>query len=474
MTRRDEAGCNRESSDEPSGALPRKLDRRTFLAGAGSAVLGAVLFDQLRPRDASADTASSPADVLRVYVISIDSLDPAEVTGGLMQNVAGLRAEGIWYESVSVLPSSTIQNHAAMFTGALPQRNGIAWNFRDTRLVPERFQVANLFTRLEKEEHTVNTFFYTNFEGMEILFKSTESTESDPPPPPDGGFTADPVTNFAVKALTTPGRQFGLLHLVDVDTVAHSQYPDESAARAARDEAIKNIDLRLGGFIDRLKNGGVWSQTILFVVSDHGMEFARNRIDPVARINAIKNDDGTQKYEHGEHYDVWNEQGAFYLTVRKPPEDPEHTKRVEEMASVLELTEGVALVATRQSTPSLADLGLDIKQGEFGYVRVGTIDPWVDIVLFAKTGYTFLPLFFGLHGHPLAQRNVLLISGGHPWLHEHPKEFMGFNQPAENKPADPVGRPSILSVAPTVAWLFDLIQEDYYANAPLDRAFNRS
>lgn len=68
----------------------------------------------------------------------------------------------------------------------------------------------------------------------------------------------------------------------------------------------------------------------------------------------------------------------------------------------------------------------------------------------------------------------LMVAGGHPWLTRRKgRSIVGFEKPTAAKPADPVGRPSVLSIAPTIAWLFGLGRRPYYENRPLIEAFDR-
>lgn len=458
-----------------AGTLSRRDLVKAGTGLAGGLALGG--FHSLPARAAAAFKADeAQADDLRVYVVSIDSLDPVEVIPELMPNVAALRAEGIWYQSVGVLPSSSVQNHVAMVTGALPQDNGFVQNSLSNQNFGDN--VDHLFTRLAKERSDVSTRFYTNWSSFNALF-AARGKDGEDEVRPAGGFDPDPVGRFQEWALSTSGPQFGLLHLVDADAIAHAlptpepgQAPSLAAARAEREAAIRGIDVRLGELVRALSTTNIpgtdetaWSRTIVLLVSDHRMEFAPQNgwifIDLQLALGednylaGLSNAaDGTCRT--GDFCTISNEQGGLFVGV-----NPKETDKIEAIAGEFQGIDGVALVATRQSTPSLADLGLD-------QALVG------DIVVFAKEDHTFLPLFFGIHGHPLAQPNVLFVAGAHPWLADRPMEFVGFEQPTESKPANPVGRPSVLSVAPSVAWLFGLPEVSYYENDRLPFAFNRS
>lgn len=102
------------------------------------------------------------ADPLRVYVVTVDSLDPAEVTPTLMPNLAALRAGSTWYEQGrAVLPAETLPNHVAMMTGVLPERNGVVannlWDDREPQVesrmpeTPADLVGDTLYTALERD-----------------------------------------------------------------------------------------------------------------------------------------------------------------------------------------------------------------------------------------------------------------------------------------------------------------------------------
>lgn len=191
-----------QKRSEPTAATA--MDRRDFLAHAGSLAVAAVLFDTwARPGGASA--ATSGPDDLRVYVIAIHSLDPVEVTTDLMPSLSRLRANGIWYESVSVLPASSVQNYAAIVTGALPQTNGFVHNELGCGL-GQKFSVDHIFTRLANEK---------------------------------GSYAPGVVKTFWTS-------DAGFMHLQAADAVAHDAPPGPETARATRKAAIVHYDTRLG------------------------------------------------------------------------------------------------------------------------------------------------------------------------------------------------------------------------------------
>lgn len=449
----------------PPGTLTTRSRRdvlRDAALLAGGIALGGL--DAVTRTARAGSRQPSSGDALRVYVIAIDSLRPDEIDAERTPTLWSLRAGGTWYESVSVLPASSTQNYAAMFTGALPQDNGFPWN--PVAYSPpheQEFRLDHLFTRLERESgHDVRTFAFSNTRGVEMFGTGGQQL------PDAGGQRLDPFSDFTAEALHPGSRQqFGFLHLGDPDLVAHAlPTPNpgtgvvHDAARAEREAAIRHIDSRLAEFVATLTAVGLWSRTVLVVVSDHGMDF----VTPAGWVNfdAALVAAGYNPPDTGEELRDYNvpsdPDGSVFIEVTDDA-------NIEHVADVVRRTHGVASVATRFSTPSLADLGVDmVKYPEFHS----------DVLAFAAEGHTFNPAFVGIHGHPLTQANVLIVAGGHPWLAERKGQTVdGFDKPSADKPVSPVGRPSVLSLAPTVAWLFDLGRRSYYENSRLVEAFDR-
>ena len=93
----------------------------------------------LQPRAGAATTDAS--DSVRVMLVSIDALDPAELDelddGGnpIAPTLVSLREQGTWWtEARGVMASETLPNHVAMATGTYPGTNSIPGN--DGRLQP--------------------------------------------------------------------------------------------------------------------------------------------------------------------------------------------------------------------------------------------------------------------------------------------------------------------------------------------------
>ena len=75
---------------------------------------------------------------------------------------------------------------------------------------------------------------------------------------------------------------FAALYVSEVDSEGHTHGPDSPEVN----EAIARVDLAIGHLIDGLRAAGLWHQTTLVVVSDHGMSLvpAHQVIDGAALL----------------------------------------------------------------------------------------------------------------------------------------------------------------------------------------------
>jgi type I phosphodiesterase/nucleotide pyrophosphatase len=409
----------------------------------------------------SSQALASDPSALRVYVIVVDGLNPAEV-GLTTPTLAALKAAGTWYEnSLSVMIAETLPNHAAMMTGVVPQKNGIVANdYSGGRMQdPKLLLVPTLVTRLETDCAAVNTATVMSKTYLYNIFKANDGT--------DGGvvqkqadFHPDiqpkiPVSDHAPDLLTmqsfldwvvkTPGPQFAFVNLGDVDRSGHADPTGNTGLPALRQAVIEDTDTLLGMLVQALKLQGAWESTVLIVVSDHSMDWSLplNYVSLGAALTAA-NVGGFTLVQNG---------GAEIVNLANP------ANTAAAAAAVLAVP-GVDRVLTGATTPSLANFGLD-------HPRSG------QIIAFAEPGWRFsdpsntsnpIP---GNHGHAVTQRNVLLVSGRHPALAA--PGVVSTNPAATFTP--PLGTYGSMSVAPTVAALFGL-GDAGYDGSKLDAAFS--
>lgn len=463
------------------------------------------------PADPRAAAEDPP---LRVYVLVVDGLLPSQI-GLRTPTLNQLKGEGTWWEQArAVLPAETLPNHAAMATGVIPRRNGIIANqfnrgqvYREYMQYPEFWQADTIVTRLERAYGgAIDTATILSKEYLYGLFRGEHPGAADPLPQLEADFHWDPRTQPAyivspsahatdvasVDALlgwieaekASPRPQFALVNLGDVDRAGHADAEGVAPAAADRaasgdDElsglfsspfqqvALEDTDAQIGRVVQELKESGAWENSVLMVLSDHGMDWgAQHQFADTAGALA--------KAGYEKSIDSGRRNGDFTLVAGGGSElvyvyDP---RDVDAMARVLCGVEGVAVVATREPVEglpsgcrrrSLAELGLDHPYSP-------------EIELFMEPGWRStgtdasanpLP---GNHGHAVTQHSVLMVAGGHPAV-KAGGSIPGERVYARGDLAPPAG-PGVLSVAPTVAGLFDIgAPPGGYDAPPLAEAF---
>jgi ectonucleotide pyrophosphatase/phosphodiesterase family member 5 len=427
----------------------------------------------------------------RVYMITVDGLNPAEVGPTLTPNISALRSQGTWWEQArAVFPAETLPNHVSMSTGVLPQDHGIVANKywqpnwsaaqRADMSQPELLEADTLTTRLERScdgtggisTATVmsKTYLYDIFRGEAADPDDTSrQREADYHPRfpayiPLSDHIVDSVTMDAfrtwVSEQSSDVPQVGWLNMGDVDRSGHV---DEGAALAGgaltsiRQAAIEEADAQIGMLVDDLQQSGAWEDTVLIINSDHRMDWGTQNKE--LNLQTILTNAG---FDSSDFQTVGNggTGGAYVLQ----PED------IEPMARAIAAAPGIDFVATPDPVPGLdnptrAELGIEDPRSP-------------QITAFVKPTYHFnegdanyLP---GNHGHPFTQPSVLLVAGGHPMLDDTPESVAGETvyDPGQRLFAPPAGGPGNLSPAPTIAGLLGIGEPaGGYARPPLREAF---
>ena len=478
------------------------------LVAVGSAALGS-----LAP--ASGDTGSLAPAPKRIYVVVVDGMRPFDVTPALMPRLTELKAQGTWYSDArAVFPTETLPNHSAMMTGVVPFRNGIVGNkylpqgpnvnggqYNDS---PSHFLSDTLVTRLERscgpavETATTlsKTYLYRAFAGEPESAGPDRQLEADfhwAPSPviPVSEHSPDAATletGFLpwMRSHSTP--QFAFVNLGDVDRAGHAdnggntlvdsnpndgKAPDPGDERVERQNGFQratmsDTDTLLGRFVDELKDSGAWDETVLILLSDHGMNWADQShwIDTAFVLQNTQRVDNTGPYRRATDFLVVNNGAADGVYMRE--NDPAERRH---MVEAIRNEAGVERVFVDSDDMSSAGSAPQHPRSAYGLQG----DRAADIVVIAKPGYSFnqfrtpnsdpstnpVP---GVHGHAVTEHSALLVTGGHPSLASAgpggaAKTVDGvpvWPIPADRAPLAPNGGPGTLSIAPTVAALTGL------------------
>lgn len=268
---------------------------------------------------AKAAPASAPA-VRHVIIISVDSLMPTVYLNPdqhrlKVPNLRELVRNGAYSTGArSVFPTLTYPAHTSMVTGVNPGSHGIftngaddpdgrlsgmsRWYTEDIR-VPTIYQVAKArglrtgiiywpVTVGAKADAIVPEFWRTldgSVEDQKLLRamstpglldavarKFPDFYDTFRPPRVEDV----PPTHVAVHLIETLKPHLLLLHIFDVDHRTH----DHGIFSPEAKRAIETADTQIGRVIEASKRAGTWQNTVLVIVSDHGMVPYHQRVRP--------------------------------------------------------------------------------------------------------------------------------------------------------------------------------------------------
>lgn len=407
---------------------------------------------------------------LGVFVIVVDSLMPEEIGAVLTPTptMAGIRDAGTSYtESRAVFSAETIPNHVAMMTGAHPQNSGIPtnnyWNRqgdpseRDLSL-PSELEVRTLFTRIKQEcpnlrtaaamskDYLYEVFTDCGFSGSDCGINVAPDQHFDPTAhptfiPQPAGLTPD-ITTMEAALAQLPDADFLFINLGQVDRTGHADETGVLGPPLLRNLVMQETDLQIRRFIMALQQAGRWERSVVFIVSDHGMDWSQplNFINTTPAVGAFDlfaiDNGGTNNY---------------YLTNAA---DPMRNSKLMMARAALLATPGIENVWYTQINPMDGDITALLP--DFLHARHENLG---DLVASAEPGFRFsessqqsnpIP---GNHGHKITLHNTFIIGGGAPFVRA--QTISEPDEPVDHFERRP-GQSENIDVAPTVAWLFGM------------------
>ncbi len=452
-------------------------------------------------------------DKLSVVVVVLDSLMPSDLDSGLMPNLQALVDAGTVYEqSRAVFSAETIPNHVAMMTGVVPARSGIPTNnFWDKAVSPDAATDEDLSLPKELTAHTLFTHIANRCPNLstgaalskkylfEIFCGDEPAAEGDLScadltypndnpatynrqpdnywdptsspvylPSPDE-HTPDIATMQEALA-QLPDSDFLFINLGDIDRSAHAAGAEFRLAVSA------DTDLQLGLLVDALQSSGRWDNTVMLVVSDHGMDYSPLGLDAI-NVQPALDALAACGYEPMFAVDNGGTDSLYVTNLAATEEARRATLRaaraclVEPDGAACAAVEGVC-GAIDYSSSELLPRARPILAG--WYTQADPADPdgsmpasimsahenLGDLVLVAADGIKFsernlsanpIP---GNHGHLETLHNFMLVTGGSSLVRPGVSVAASVADPG---PLDRLPEQSEnIDVAPTVAWLLGL------------------
>lgn len=246
-----------------------------MIARAVAVLLGLIAFA------AAPIVAAQPSQSARrptVILVSIDGFRADYLDPGLTPHLSRLAEEGVSAAMRPSFPTLTFPNHYTLATGRHPDRHGIVGNsmvdaelgefsLRDTAAVADgRWwdEAEPIWVTAERAGLPTATLFWPGSEAEILGVRPRDWL------PYDKGLPGDARVDRLLAWLDRPAEArpaLSTLYFDIVDTAGHRHGPGASETEAA----IASVDASIGRLIDGLKARGLYDDTVLIVVSDHGM-----------------------------------------------------------------------------------------------------------------------------------------------------------------------------------------------------------
>lgn len=258
-----------------SKSVIRRLLLTTAL-GAGIALCACAT----TPNTHEAPVATAEAEVTAptIILVSIDGFRPDYLERGLTPNLSRLAQEGAWGAMKPSFPTVTFPNHYTVVTGLHPDHHGIVGN----NMVDEelgRFSLGNaaavtdrrwwddgepIWVTAENAGIKTGTMFWPGSEAAIRGVRPSYWTKFDQ------SMAGNARVDQLMQWLDLPQAErprLNTLYFDIVDTIGHRFGPDSQEVTGA----ITETDASIGYLMDSLKARGMDDNTVVIVVSDHGM-----------------------------------------------------------------------------------------------------------------------------------------------------------------------------------------------------------
>lgn len=207
-----------------------------------------------------------------VILISIDGFRYDYLTRGATPTLSALAADGATGPMRPSFPSLTFPNHYTLVTGLHPDHHGIVGNsFIDPVL--GKFSMARTESGWwDQAEPVWDTAEKAGLITATMFWPGSETTVHGVHPTYFKAFDQAVTGDQRVDQLlawmdATPRPDFGTLYFDTVDTAGHRDGPDAPGTMAA----AAGVDASIARLIAGLEARGLYDNTVLVIVADHGM-----------------------------------------------------------------------------------------------------------------------------------------------------------------------------------------------------------
>jgi predicted AlkP superfamily pyrophosphatase or phosphodiesterase len=231
--------------------------------------------------------SAGPADAA-VILISLDGTSPETGRRGLASLAELARRGAVAERLVPVFPTNTFPNHVTLVTGVHPERHGIVDNAfldpergaYDKESDPSWIEVEPLWSLAEASGIPTASFHWVGSEGSWRSGRGPRYWKRFDADVEEREKVAQILAWLDLEPAVRPRLVTAWFH--GADHAGHRFGPDAPEVL----EALRVQDAALAELLAGLERRGALATTTLLVVSDHGMDGVRRRVDLAAALRA--------------------------------------------------------------------------------------------------------------------------------------------------------------------------------------------
>jgi predicted AlkP superfamily pyrophosphatase or phosphodiesterase len=463
--------------------------------------------------------------VFNTFVVSVDGLQPQDVTEAKMPNLTGL-LEGeckpggacatSYKQARAMMVSETNGNHVAMMTGAYGEDSGVFANESYDREAGEAYDLdrpelnfaPTLFDTIEKRKPWLRTASIMGKSKLRNLFDCTRNSEdecgtssenpegvpvrhlrpdviagaietpSDPErdcpaePGSGSGYTSNEcVMDRTLDVLASEDPDFTFVNLPQVDAFSHLF----GASSPQAQEAVADADTQIGRLVDALKESNRWQHSIVIVTADHNFGDTQPLTNRIFMEEEFA-DAGPSPLAFATH----GGSGSVFLADLEDPSEPLTENQQETLAEVREQAlalDGVEEVLYRLPNP--ADGGEQhTVDNVHPHWRLGGTPRMGELLIVGEEEYAVLTsqldddnAVIGHHGHATDRHIPFIVASGGTFVRDRTIKA----NPDLVDQRDDSGlldkQAENVDIAETVAWLLNVRAPGDSRGRVLDEAF---
>ena len=240
------------------------------LALLTTALCACTLTAETAPGESGSAPRSLPAPVARVVLVGVDGLGARNIPWDDMPNLRALRDAGLYTVGRCGFPTLSAPNWMSILTGMPIELHGMRDNSGKPKAEPWDPNAPCVFSEVRRQEpdaFTVSAFTWDAFGWMHSTNAVSEVRHFDGPLAKYDAYAARAAATVDwVLSFLPRNPRLAFCYQGQADLTGHRG----GWGSPAYTNACRDVDANIGRIVEAYKTAGLWEDTALILVADHG------------------------------------------------------------------------------------------------------------------------------------------------------------------------------------------------------------